>query len=591
MYERNAIVLERYFNKIFGFNDENNLKKNYYNYRKLFEAYGTLCDAKEREKKSEEEFNEASKEIIKLQKTQEKLYNKGAKFEYSRYVIFNNINENPEDIEKHLSKVSEDVQKNSDELKELGEKFVQTINDYNSKNSILKEATSERERLEKEYNEIFSKAVDCYNNIPEEVISFSKSFINQDNKDLKRELQDTFDENGKNEKNQFDPDVILNTINKCVDIYKIEIDIYLDGIERISKLFEEIETDSVKTDRHQKYYKDSEAKIKFVNSEKDYIVQFLDNERIGAIYDKKTHRKLMLEACKKFALDFEQIDKLYDIISKEIAGRSTKKIYRENYNKEYLINLENSSASPSLDTGKMRQEAIAFMNLNYWRVEGMKSVYNSFEDIVTTIYEKDLTEFIPEEKEPEKVEEIETINDVTLESDEIAQEKPEIIEKTLVQEEPKKSKAKKKKVRKVYYSSKATLANAIYFSLQTHEFAEKKEKTKKVKEVNDDKYSVPENVKEILKNVEEAEKKEKELEIKKAELEEDSFDLSKLDDIDSEEDKKTEQIEDDNQEDSILEVYFNDEKDEVENVRENVEKKVGLFKKLVGFNSKKKKEA
>jgi len=50
-----------------------------------------------------------------------------------------------------------------------------------------------------------------------------------------------------------------------------------------------------------------------------------------AIYDKKVHRKLMLEACKALNSDLEQINKLYDIILKEIAGRSTKKIYKENY--------------------------------------------------------------------------------------------------------------------------------------------------------------------------------------------------------------------------------------------------------------------
>ena len=31
MYERSAIVLERYFEKVFGFNKENNLKTNYEN--------------------------------------------------------------------------------------------------------------------------------------------------------------------------------------------------------------------------------------------------------------------------------------------------------------------------------------------------------------------------------------------------------------------------------------------------------------------------------------------------------------------------------------------------------------------------------
>ena len=34
MYERSAIVLEKYFNKIFGFNEKNNLKNLYNEFRK-----------------------------------------------------------------------------------------------------------------------------------------------------------------------------------------------------------------------------------------------------------------------------------------------------------------------------------------------------------------------------------------------------------------------------------------------------------------------------------------------------------------------------------------------------------------------------
>ena len=33
MYERSAIVLEKYFNKIFGFNEKNNLKNLYNSYK------------------------------------------------------------------------------------------------------------------------------------------------------------------------------------------------------------------------------------------------------------------------------------------------------------------------------------------------------------------------------------------------------------------------------------------------------------------------------------------------------------------------------------------------------------------------------
>ena len=355
MYERNAIVLERYFSELFHFKNSCNLRENYDCYRKLYECYGTLCDAIQKENFCQQEFENASQEVLKLQSAQEKLYNKSAKYEYSRYIIFSNIGEGSENIEKHLSKVDEDVQKNNEEIQKLGEQFVQAVQDYNQKQANLKEAIAFKKSAQEAYNEIYEKAQNCYDEITEELLEETRKFIQSENKEIKKELQETFENNGKNEKNPFDPDVISNTISKSLEIYKAEMDIYLAGYDRISKLLEEIEAESVKTDKHMKYYKDSKAKLDFLNAEKDYLVQFLDNERMGAIYDKKTHRKLMLEACKKFVLDCAQIEKLYDIILKEAAGRSTKKIYKESYNKQYLIDLENSAVEPNLDTGKMHK--------------------------------------------------------------------------------------------------------------------------------------------------------------------------------------------------------------------------------------------
>lgn len=664
MYERNAIVLERYFNEIFNFNDNNNLKQNYYNYCELFECYRALCDAKEKEEFSKKEFENASKEILNIQKKQESLYNDGAKFEYSRYVIFNNIEETPENIKKYLDKINEQIQKNSSELRELGEEFVNAIIDYNEKNRIFEEAIERRENAQKEYDKIYLKTESCYDEILDNVVENAKQFISSENKDMKKELQDILENNGKNEKNPFDVDVIMNTINRSFDIYKVEMDVYLTGYDKTVRLFEEIVSDSVKIDKHLKYYKDSKAKMSFISSEKDYIIQFLDNERIGAIYDKKSHRKLMLEACKKFVLDFEQIDKLYEIINKEIAGRSTKKIYKENYNRLYLIELENSSIEPTLDTGRMRQDAIAFMNLNYWRIEGMRSVYNTFEEIITKIFEKDLTEFIPEElKVSDNSEDLNLIENNV-------EETTEFVEHSINEE----SKQIPKK-RKVYYSSKTQLANAIYYSLQMNEFREKKNQELGIQDnqyIDDnEKYNINEILNKLTKGNKIDEEKifskiksndkldetkytdkdfnyfkenediddfealikmaqdeiiEKEnntIEAKEKNIikdiddslsvdseDEGSFDLSKLDeiglddvelddveyedDVIDNEDVEVSEYDDD---ESILEIYFNEgnhnkfkQKDNKSKI-ENINKKVGLIHKLVGFNAKNKKEA
>ena len=42
MYERSAIVLERFFDNLLGFNQVNNLKKNFNNYCELFEKFKVL---------------------------------------------------------------------------------------------------------------------------------------------------------------------------------------------------------------------------------------------------------------------------------------------------------------------------------------------------------------------------------------------------------------------------------------------------------------------------------------------------------------------------------------------------------------------
>lgn len=54
----------------------------------------------------------------------------------------------------------------------------------------------------------------------------------------------------------------------------------------------------------------------------------------------KTHEKLMEEACKNFDTDISQIGNLYELILKETTGKSTKKAYKELYNKNYLKEIE-----------------------------------------------------------------------------------------------------------------------------------------------------------------------------------------------------------------------------------------------------------
>ena len=67
MYERSAIVLERYFDKIFGENKENNLKTNYGNYTRIIEELKEYQRIIEEEEKVIRKFDEIAVEMEKIQ--------------------------------------------------------------------------------------------------------------------------------------------------------------------------------------------------------------------------------------------------------------------------------------------------------------------------------------------------------------------------------------------------------------------------------------------------------------------------------------------------------------------------------------------
>ena len=63
MYERNAIVLERYFEKKFGFDKSNNIKLNYTNFSDLLEELEKYQIAVLEEEKIIQTFDEIAQKI------------------------------------------------------------------------------------------------------------------------------------------------------------------------------------------------------------------------------------------------------------------------------------------------------------------------------------------------------------------------------------------------------------------------------------------------------------------------------------------------------------------------------------------------
>ena len=71
MYERSAIVLERYLNKIFGQDNETSIKVSYKIYQDILEEMEKYQVITEEEEKVIDEFDEIAKKMQSIQRKQE----------------------------------------------------------------------------------------------------------------------------------------------------------------------------------------------------------------------------------------------------------------------------------------------------------------------------------------------------------------------------------------------------------------------------------------------------------------------------------------------------------------------------------------
>ena len=133
MYERSAIVLERYFEDLLDYAYECNVKDNYLNYCELVEKLEKYQTNYQKEYAANLDFTETLKKIKAIQIKQENAYKKSAKLEYSRNLLFNNIENKVEDIRKAIEKIELDVEKNADDQVALKEQFLSLIDEYNDK--------------------------------------------------------------------------------------------------------------------------------------------------------------------------------------------------------------------------------------------------------------------------------------------------------------------------------------------------------------------------------------------------------------------------------------------------------------------------
>lgn len=321
------------------------------------------------------------------------------KLEEERNRLFNVLDENPSNLENKLEKIENTLERNNQELKELRIEFIEALSTFREQQVQRNRCAKERRIAETNHVTFLQKVTNLFQEINPEDIQNAKNFISADKEILEDEIYQILIKNGKNERVEFYKDAMQLASKTRVEIAVKEIECYFIVYDKLKKLLQEVENDNLKLAKYQKTLRDMEVKLAFLKTQKEYIVRFLDNERMIAINGVKAHQKMMEEACKNFEKDIIQISNLYELILREVAGKSTKKAYKELYNKTYLKEIEDKERNFEQEVNHIKISMGTVINSNYWRIEGIKNIYNVFQEEVSEKFEKDLSEFKIEEPE------------------------------------------------------------------------------------------------------------------------------------------------------------------------------------------------
>ena len=395
MYERNVIIIDKHFINLFGYDRVHNLKNNSENYFELIEKIENYQIVSEKENNVMEEFEKVANRIRETQKYQEILNKRILKYMDSRKELFENLEENEELLNSKFEKVQSEIDKNNNETKENIKKFVEEITDFNEKSEIRNKCGSERKIVESDYQRSLNITTDNFNQIDKEKLKEIKSFIKLQDKTLEKEnIKQKILKNGEKEKVKFDNNAISKAIDVSTDIAEKRVGILLSIYDKTNKLLAEVKEDEVDIKKHKKIVKDAKSKLKFLNAIDDYLILFLDNERMNIMSGEKEHKKIMSEACEHLKSDLKEIQNMYSLLLKEMNGKASKKTYKDLYHLEYLFDLQ--------DEEKVFEKSVSKLNIigsviypDYWRIEGMQRIYDTFKDILSENYEKDLTEYEP----------------------------------------------------------------------------------------------------------------------------------------------------------------------------------------------------
>ena len=425
MYERSAIVLERYFENLLGYRRECNLRDNFNYYCELVEKLEKYQTNYQKELIASQEYNVSLKKIKAIQLTQEKLYKNSANLEYNRYLLFSNVEAKIDDTRKCIEKIEQDVEKNNAAMVEQKEELLAALEVFNDKKFELSKCKRYKKMAENDYNEILEVATKNFEGITQEDVENAKKFAKFDDID---DIIETLTNNGSGEKIPFNEGVIQNATVFGVDIAKKEVLSYITIYDKMKKLLADISEGVAKIELHKKYLRNEKAKIDFILAVKEYIVQFLDYERMTVIHGRKSHNRLMSEACENFNTDIIQINNLFELLVREINKKATKKAYKELYNKSYLTEIKEKEEKFKKKKNRVNLNTATLINSNYWRIEGIKGIFTVFYKNVSEVFGRDVAEFdIPKDFDEEISDDVEQ-EEVTenVEQEEIVEEQPKI---------------------------------------------------------------------------------------------------------------------------------------------------------------------
>lgn len=398
MYERSAIVLERYMEKILELNKNYNLKKNNENYNDLINEIENYQNMTSQGIAVMQEFDDTVKQIEHLQQRQEKLYKENKNLEETRTQLFKDLGEDAKTLESKLTKIENALEENNKELKEIRQKFIECLSDFSQKQKERNKCEKERRIGESKHIEYIQKMNEEFSQIDVKDVANLKEFINSEKELVRQEALNIMTKNGKNERIAFNQDILKKAINTRIDIAEKEAECYILIFDKMKKILAEKDTEAIKLQKYKKVLRDTSVKLAFLKAEKEYIVGFLDYERMTAISGARAHKKMMIEACNNFELDMMQIKNLYELILKEISNKSTQKAYKELYNKTYLRNIEDKEKNFEEEVNNVNISMGTVINSNYWRIEGIKNIYTVFQEEVSEKFEKDLSAYKLEEE-------------------------------------------------------------------------------------------------------------------------------------------------------------------------------------------------